>query len=70
MEFEKTFVSAKKVHILLIGLPLSEEALWNLELYILWNFQFDYKKNLLNKLPTEEQYYKDFESVLNDRIKR
>ena len=28
------------------------------------------KKNLLDKLPTEEQYYKDFESVLNDRIKR
>ena len=28
------------------------------------------KNNLLDKLPSEKQYYEDFESILNDRIKR
>ena len=28
------------------------------------------KKDFLKRLPTEEQYYKEFETILNDRIKR
>ena len=28
------------------------------------------KNNLLDKLPSEKQYYEDFENILNDRIKR